>query len=168
MFAPDEDGRFQNGVLSLPPRSPTLAKLIAFVNSENPVQPWRGQRLRRLARQRLAQGERWTVADLPWGCSGPRALTHFLRETGEDRFALPRRALYPLKRAQLSRIHSRPDGPFPVAPRSSYSLHIYGLQRKFMVRHTDGLPKPGSYLEWMCEKHGVDAAAAPIQQSPWL
>ena len=168
VFAPDEDDRILNGVLSLPPDSPALAKMSEFLNSQNPVQPWRGRRLRRKARLRVARGERWTVADLPWGCSGPRALNHFLRETGEDRFALPRRAFYPLKRKQLGRVHLPAATPFPLVPRDSYSVHIYGLQRKFMVRNTGGCPVPGSYLDQMCHEHGIDPAAAPIEASQWL
>lgn len=168
LFARTDQGGFPTGILGLPPESRTLQAMLEFVSAPNPVQPWRGARHRRINRQRIADGESWGIEALPWGCSGPRALGHFLAETGEDAYALPGERFYPLAPEQLSLLH-RPGVPRATIERPGvYSVHIYGQQKKLMALRMKGLPVPGSYLAQLCDRHGIDPGAQPIPRLDWM
>ncbi len=168
VFAPTGDGSYPNGVLRLPSDSATLTQMLAFITSENPTQPWRGARLHRINRKRVRNGETWGIEALPWACSGPKALSHFLRKTREDRRALPSHALYPLAVEDLWKLHDTRIRMDEIERAGVYSVHIYGHQKKWVATQRAGLPLPGSYLERLCQRHAVDPALNPIQQLEWM
>ncbi len=168
VFAPSQSGKFPNGVLRLPHESQTLSQMLAFVTSANPTQPWRGAKLRRRNEQRIAAGEAWGIEALPWGCSGPKALGHFLRETGEDIHAMPADTFYPLANEALWKLHD-PRIPLNAMERDGvHSVHVFGHQKKFMAQQTAGLPVRGSFLSTLCARHGIDPQDNPIAPMAWM
>ncbi|MGI9370084.1 MAG: hypothetical protein ACR2O2_14725 [Ruegeria sp.] len=168
VFGDCRDGLIPNGVLGLPKGSETLALMSDFVMSPNPTQPWRGKRLKRLNRRRIDAGETWGIESLPWGCSGPKALNHFLHQTGEDKHALGPDALYPLVPGELWRLHIPSVATADIEREGVYSVHIYGHQKKEMANKLSGLPKPNSYLDRICRRHSIDPTANPIVRLNWM
>ncbi|WP_419737662.1 hypothetical protein [Ruegeria sp.] len=168
VFAPSQSGKFPNGVLRLPQESQTLAQMLAFVTSANPTQPWRGAKLRKRNAQRIADGETWGIEALPWGCSGPKALGHFLRETGEDIHAMPADTFYPLANEALWKLHDPRVPPSAIERDGVHSVHVFGHQKKFMAQQTAGLPVRGSFLSTLCARHGIDPQDNPIAPMAWM
>ncbi len=168
VFASSQSGTFPNGVLRLPQESQTLAQMMAFVTSANPTQPWRGAKLRRRNAQRIAEGETWGIEALPWGCSGPKALGHFLRETGEDVHALPADTFYPLANEALWKLHDPYLPPSDIERDGVHSVHVFGHQKKFMAQQTAGLPVRGSFLSTLCARHEIDPQDNPITPMAWM
>ncbi|MEM6657199.1 MAG: hypothetical protein AAF625_03865 [Pseudomonadota bacterium] len=168
VFGASAQGTYLTGVLRLPDTSPTLAHMLDFVTSANPTQPWRGSRLRRDNQRRIASGDHWGIEDLPWGCSGPKALDFFLRQTGEDTHALPACTLYPLDSKNIWKLHDPYVQTSDIERETVRSVHIFGHQKKRIATEMSGVPIPGSYLERLCQRHGVDPAANPIRPLTWM
>ncbi len=168
VFGRSQSGTYPNGVLRLPKTSATLTQMLKFVTSPNPTQPWRGPKLHRRNQQRITQGDRWGIEALPWGCSGPKAFGHFLRETGEDAYALPADTFYPLANEELWKLHDPHVPPVEIERSGVHSVHIFGHQKKLMAQQTSGLPVQGSYLSTLCRRHGIDPQVNPIKQMAWM
>jgi hypothetical protein len=168
IFADAGNGRFANGVIGLPAESRTLDATLTFLETPNPTQPWRGARLHRKNLERRKRGETWGIESLSWGSSGPKAFTYFLKSSGEERFALPTETLYPLPVERLNLLHD-PHCPTEMIERAGvHSVHVYGHQKKFIALRLNGMPVPGSYLDRICRRHGINAASLPVQQLEWM
>ena len=168
VFGGSHLGDYPTGVLRLPESSETLARMLDFVTWQNPTQPWRGQRLHRQNQRRVKNGESWGIEALPWGSSGPKAFTHFLRQTGECRHAMEADTFYPLAPRELWKLHDSRISTSEIERDAVHSVHIYGHQKKYMAGSTGGLPVAGSYLHRLCDRHRIDAAANPIRKLAWM
>lgn len=168
VFGRTPSGQYPNGILRLPAESRALNLLLEFVTRPNPIQPWRGPKLRNSRLRRIEQGQSWGIESLPWGCSGPKALGHFLQQTGEDIHAQPACTFYPLEPEDLWRLHHPRIHPQDIERDGVYSVHIYGHQKKWLANAHSGLPVSGSYLEHLCKRHGIDPAAYPITPLEWM
>ncbi|WP_424831291.1 hypothetical protein [Ruegeria sp.] len=168
VFGQSRRGDFPTGVLRLPKSSETLASMLSFVDSPNPTQPWRGPTLRRANRRKVANGERWGIEHLPWGCSGPKAFTHFLIKTGESIHTSEPEIFYPLSPDELWMLHAPEIRTQQIERSGVLSVHIYGHQKREMALSMSGLPSPGSYLDRMCKRHGITPRSNPITRLSWM
>ena len=103
---------------------------------------------------------------MPWGVWGPHALTHFLKETGEIRHALPRAALYPVAYKDR-RLLLRPGvDAAEFVTEETFSIHFYNRRtRARLLEVYDGTPRPRSIIGKLLRKHGIDPALAPIRRT---
>ncbi len=92
----ETDTSVNNAILGLPPDSPLLARLIGLFDAPSPAWPWIAAGAREKLNARQQAGETLSVADLPWGSTGPLALTYCLHETGLVGRTAPRSVYYPL------------------------------------------------------------------------
>lgn len=168
LFGHSAQNQILTGVIGLPQGSEALSAMLEFLTSENPTQPWRGPRLHRRNRQRVSQGERWGIEALEWGCSGPKAFTHFLKQSGEVQHAHPSATFYPLGPDELWKLHSAQISPETIEQKDVYSVHIYGHQKKLMAKTMSGLPRLGSYLWHLCERHNIDPNHQRIPTLKWM
>lgn len=166
--ATSKRGTYPTGVLGLPKDSQTLSRLHTFVTTPNPTPPWRGPRLRRQNAERVAAGETWGIEALKWGCSGPLSFGFFLQETGEARHLMPPEVLYPLAPEELWQLHDPAIPTEAIELPQTHSVHIYGHQKKAIALTMDGLPRPGSYLDRLCTRHGVDPRARRVLPLEWM
>jgi hypothetical protein len=107
------------------------------------------------------------ASDMPWGVWGPHAITHFLKETGDIRHALPSAALYPFAYPDR-RLMLRPgfDTSAHITD-ETYSIHFYGRRmRARIVEKEGGIPRPRSLIGQLLKKHRIDPTAAPIPVKP--
>lgn len=162
-FAWESDTGVNGGVLGLPQSSVALAELLAFTADEYAVPDWYGAKYRSELLTAREAGRPVHVGDQPWGVWGPHALTHFVRKSGEIRYALPRAALYPFAyedRAQMTR-PGVDIGAYVTD--ETYSIHFYGRRmRARIVDKFGGVPRPRSLIGQLLKKHGIDPAGAPI------
>lgn len=168
VLAKSKRDTFPNGILGLPPESQTLARMLEFVFSKNPTQPWRGPRLHRINRKRAERGESWGIQNLHWGCSGSLALGFFLKQSGEDRHVLPYTTFYPLAPDEFWKLHHPRVRTDEIETKDVFSVHIYGHQKKIIANDMAGLPRPGSYLERICARHNVDPSQYPVVSLSWF
>jgi hypothetical protein len=163
-FAWESDRGVNGGVLGLPGDSEALGRLLDFTQDEFAIPLWYGETYRAELEAERDAGRPVHVGDQPWGVWGPHALTHFLKETGEIRHALPRVALYPFAYHERA-LMTRPGvemGDFVTD--ETYSIHFYGRRmRARLADMFDGIPRPRSVVGRLLRKHGIDPALAPIR-----
>ena len=95
LFGEQQPGLINNAVLRLPPTSPLLAELLRpFEEGRTPSWLPRGAYLRSRFRE-LAAG-RADLSRLPWGSTGPHALTAVATRLGLEAEALPADVFYPV------------------------------------------------------------------------
>lgn len=109
-LAPIEDGDFifgyesadivTNAVLKLPPDCPVLGKLRALKDMRGFVPPWTSERRRMYYKWRARLGFPVRIQDMPWGYTGPSALTWYLREAGLEGHAQPIDRFFPVHYSQ--------------------------------------------------------------------
>lgn len=95
IFAFEDDYRVNCAVLRLPPTSPALAELSAFAPGLRGIAP-HITGLRRVKYWLKTLGRGVPIEAWPWGSTGPRALTAYLRKHNEVGHALPRETFYPI------------------------------------------------------------------------
>lgn len=161
-YAWESEEGVNGGVLGLPRDSATLAQLLAFTADPHAIPDWYGPAYRRELEEARDRGSPVHAGDMPWGVWGPHALTHFLKETGEIRHALPRVALYPFayhERRMMLRPGVDPSG---FVTGETFSIHFYGRRMRSRILAEGGVPRPRSVVGQLLRKHGIDPAAAPI------
>lgn len=85
-----------NAVLGLPADSPVLPQLTAIFTTQSPVMPWFPVQAQQSLTAAKLSGAVFGAADLPWGATGPLALTYVLLQAGLARHARPRAVFYPI------------------------------------------------------------------------
>ncbi|MBO9436317.1 hypothetical protein J7394_19015 [Ruegeria sp. R13_0] len=158
-----EENEINNGVLRLPPDSPTLKDLIAYTEDPYTIVPWLPRHHKRRLRAAQAAGTPLHAGEMPWGVWGPRALTWLLHKHGEERHALPRHVLYPIsfqRRRRMAR-PNRDTSEFILE--DTASIHFYGRRmRDFLAIEYDGIAPEKSLIGQLLIKHDIDPGAAPI------
>ncbi len=163
-YAWESESHIAGGVLGLPSDSDALGQLIEMTEDEYGIPEWFTPKVRKHFEELRDAGTPAHAGDLPWGVWGPHAISHYLKKTGEAKYALPTNSLYPISfknRRFLMR------GKWARKVRRSitddtYSVHFYGRRVRQFLSTIGGVPEPGSYMEKLLEKHNIDTAAAPI------
>lgn len=161
-FGLDGKGGVLCGVLALPQHSAALRWMLDFISRDEIRPPWADPGwVERRARAGLLG-----PADMPWGYLGPHLLTYALRQSGEDRHALPKEVFYPVTEQALERLcrSGLPDAQ--IYTPDSLSVHIFGFTKRVLATYWQGLPPAGSWLARMAARHGIDPAGAPATGLP--
>jgi hypothetical protein len=143
-----EDGQLNNAILRLPPDCPMLPPLLALFDGKSvpPALPWRPWIAARL---RLLLTGKVDVADMPWGATGPRALTALWKSSGADVRPLPPAALYPVRWQQAEWV-AEPGSPMEdrIAP-ETIAIHLWNER----IKHLKERPAArGSFLRRLQEE----------------
>lgn len=163
-YAWESDTGLNGGVLGLPPDSETLAALLDFTSDEFAIPEWFSAASQAELRAARDAGRPVHVSDMPWGVWGPAAITHYLKKTGEVRFALPQVALYPIHfkdRALMLRPSVEMES---FVTEETFSIHFYGrrMRARILAKETSGVPRPRSIVGRLLKKHGIDPSLAPL------
>ena len=96
LFGRQDEATINGAVLRIPHGHPVLLDLLDIFEDPRWVPPWAPlhRRLRYALRHRVQRG--FGLADMSWGTTGPRALTHHLARHGLSGRALPVDAFYPV------------------------------------------------------------------------
>jgi hypothetical protein len=148
LFGEEAPGRINNGILRLPPDSPILLPLLALFE-ERGVPPWLPFRSRMAARVRLLCNGRSGLASMPWGSTGPKALSYLARRHGLSGAALPPEVFYPAPwQDALWVTHPNRRLEEFVTPRTA-AVHLWNERIKQVK---DRPARPGSFLARLQEE----------------
>lgn len=135
-------GWINGGILRMPPDSPALSPLLEIF--ERPHVPyWLPLRPRLRAQLRRLRTGRVDLSRLPWGTSGPRALTAVARHLGLDSLAVPAAVYSPVPWEHAEWITN------PTVTLESWTtpvtraVHLWNERIKHLKHHPS---PPGSFL----------------------
>ncbi|WP_166418600.1 glycosyltransferase family 2 protein [Cochlodiniinecator piscidefendens] len=155
------------GVLGLPKDSPTLEGLLNHCSDEFAIPTWYGDDYVQELRDKKAAGNPVHAGEQPWGVWGPHAVSHFLHETGEDRYAFAQDGLYPYTFKDRRKIVKPNNKISDYVTDNTFSVHLYGRRmRKFLAEHYKGVPDPTGLLGQLLIKHKVNPLDAPLRDYP--
>lgn len=151
------------GVLGLPHDCATLDALLEFTSDEFAIPSYYGPEYEQELIDAKAKGMPVHASEQPWGVWGPHAVTHFLHETGEAKYALPQEGLYPFLFKDRRKMLKANFDTTGYITDNTYSVHFYGRRmRKRLVEREGGIPHPKSLIGQLLAKHKVDPAKAPL------
>ncbi|MEM6408750.1 MAG: hypothetical protein AAF700_10060 [Pseudomonadota bacterium] len=155
-----------NGVLGLPSDSETLAQLIAFTSDEYAIPDWFKPELRAEMERKKAEGNPVHVGAQSWGVWGPQALTHFLHKTGEQKYAMPIEALFPIS-FKKRRMMLKPNADLSqYITGNTLSIHFWGRRMRMrIIEREGGEPPKDSLIGKLLTKHGIVPSDAPMPSS---
>lgn len=146
-----------NCVLRLPKESLALKLITNFYQSEVPLPFWLGQEKIKPIVEKYESGEDITLFDLPWTSTGPSVAAWALNVTGE------------IARGQHWHVY------FPKDEFLSQDVdideyeadwvrfhHFQGGTRKRLLKEFSGVPPKGSYIDIICQRHGIEPMQHPI------
>ena len=150
-----------NAVMGFPRDSVTKDLMADFLTADYPIPPWLPRHRRERMEADRDSGGQMDLGKLPWGTTGPQALTHFAQETGEIIYAQPSEVFFPIsfqQRKMLIENVNQARARELIEDSGALAVHLYS---RWMRKHTKnargGVPPRkswiGSYLE---EKGFVD------------
>jgi GT2 family glycosyltransferase len=145
-------------VFRTPPDSPLLAPLLALFDDRE-IPSWLSPSARLAARWRLWRTGRPGVAAMPWGTTGPHAVTALARDLGLDKEALPRDVFYPVHWRGANWIRDPTRRLEDVVTPRTVAIHLWNER----IRPFKGAPaRAGSFLARLCEEASRgESAPAP-------
>lgn len=151
-----------NTILGFPKNSAALTQCIDLVLSKNPIPPFFINRRRKRLQMDAKTGKQFGFQDFSRGASGPRLINHYVNQTGEIRYAMPKNVFYPGPRPFRHPL-LKPDFPIEqLEYDETVSVHIFAKTKNFINTDFGGVLPKGCYLDTVCKRHGVDPAEFPI------
>lgn len=135
------------GVLRLPREARTLQGLLSITPDMVDFPPYlSGLRYAKYWLRTFGRGlplEKW-----PWGATGPRALTHYLKQSGEIVHALPVSAFYAIPLNEVGRFLEPGAVRLGDLPPDTWAVHLWGKElRQAIAKQYRGHIPEGSFLD---------------------
>lgn len=164
-YAWESENGLNGGVLGLPKDSDTLRALLDFTSDEFAIPTWYDDKYTAECETAKAAGTPIHASEMPWGVWGPHAITHFLKATGEVRFALPQVALYPFHYKDRNLMLRPGLDASTFVTEETFSIHFYGrrMRSRILAREAGGIPRPRSLIGQLLKKHKIDPSLAPLR-----
>jgi hypothetical protein len=153
----DRKGTINNGVMRVPPDSPLLPPLLALFE-ERTIPTWIGGRAMIRAAWRLLTSGRTGVAEMPWGSTGPLALTALARRNGLTGEAQPQEVFH-LGLQEPEWIRDPARSLDTMATPKTVAIHLWNATT---ASFKDAPAVPGSFLARLQAEGGEDEPAAPM------
>ena len=141
LFGEEASGVLNNAVLRLPTGSPMLAPLLSPFAGEKPY--WLVPRRKAIAevRERLLGPP--SISSMPWGTTGPAALTAVARDQGLIAEAQPQEVFYPMPWTRADWILDPETKLQDVATDGTVGVHLWN---EMIKRYKSKPARPGSFL----------------------
>lgn len=147
LFGYESPDMINGAVLRLPKSSPALAELLQY-RADTRGYPPTISGLRRLKYIAKSFGRGIPIAQWPWGSIGPKALTHFLGQTGEIAHAMEIDAFYPIPFRQAGRFAVPDELSLDGFASNVIALHLWGKALREHIRQShDGRIPARSFLD---------------------
>ncbi|QIL02466.1 hypothetical protein G7078_06445 [Sphingomonas sinipercae] len=143
LFGEQAPGVLNNAVLRLPSGSPLLEALLAMFAS-GAIPDWLPLRAKAAAWLRSLSDEKSTLAKLPWGTTGPHALTAQARRFGLMREASPPDIFYPVQWKQAGWIRDPGRALEDVITDRTVAVHLWN---ECIKGFKDNPAADGSFLQ---------------------
>ena len=157
------DERVNNAILGMPADSALLEAMISFTNDHYAIPEFLKPKLQEEYRAAAAQGAPVHVSQQPWGVWGPMMVTHFVHKLGLLDKVQPMEAFYPVpfpERTRMIRKAEKVEARFTPA---TTAVHLWASNKRELGLRFNGVPRAGSYLAKILEKHGIAPLEAPIK-----
>lgn len=157
------DERVNNAILGMPADSALLEAMISFTNDHYAIPEFLRPKLQEEYRAAAAQGAPVHVSQQPWGVWGPMMVTHFVHKLGLLDKVQPMEAFYPVpfpERTRMIRKAEKVEARFTPA---TTAVHLWASNKRELGLRFNGVPRAGSYLAKILEKHGIAPLEAPIK-----
>jgi hypothetical protein len=142
LFGWQDAALINSAVLRLPPQSPLLPPLLALFEKKQ-VPFWLPRRQRLAWRLRRFAAGRAGLSDMPWGSSGPLAVTALARRYDLDHLALERDVFYPARWQDAAWIRDPSLCLEEVATPRTVAVHLWN---ELIRQWKDEPALPGSFL----------------------
>lgn len=162
-FELPDSPRVNNAVLGLAPDHPMLAALLDYTADPWRIPPFVKPALRAEYAEAAAAGKPVHVSQQPWGVWGPMMVSHFAQAMGLLDQVQPMAAFYPVpfpERQTFMRSARRVEQLMSPA---TTALHLWASNKRELDLRHDGVPPAGSFLAALMDRHGLNAAEAPIR-----
>lgn len=127
-----------NAVLKLPPHCPCLLDLCQ-IGEPRFVPPWFTPRHKLGLRiQRILRGSGPSIEDLPWGSTGPKALTYYARKHGIAPHAKDKKVFYPVDTHEIALLFDPERSLDDLISPATMTIHLYN--EYFRRRHFQVIP----------------------------
>lgn len=164
VFGWEKEGLVCNAVLGLPKTSRALNDMLAFFEDEYAIGPWlRPWQQKELQAEKDA-GRPVHMTEQNWGFTGPAAVTYFLQQSGEIKYAEPQAAFYPVSFKDRNKmIRNRFDIEADWLTEDTKGVHFWARRMKPRLEEKENnRPQPTSFMGRLLSKHDIDPDAALI------
>ena len=163
VFGWEKDGLVCNAVLGLPKTSGALNAMLAFFEDEYAIGPWlRPWQQKELQAEKDA-GNPVHMTAQNWGFTGPAAVTYFLRQSGEIKYAEPVEAFYPVSFRDRNKMFQSKFDMNDWFSEDTRGVHFWARRMKPRLQEKENnRPRRGSFMHEVMLRHGIDPDAAPI------
>ncbi len=158
---PDSD-RVNNAVLGLPADSPVMAEMLAFTSDRYSIAPFLARKDQQQFHAARENGSPVHVSQQPWGVWGPMMLTHYVRKFGLKDHVQPLAAFYPVTFRERTLFNRSMRKVTLQITEQTTGLHVWASNKRELGNHYMGLPSQESWWAMALDKHGINAALAPI------
>lgn len=147
-----EPGRINSAPLKLPLSSPILPPLLALFE-QRAVPYWLSMRPWLAARWRLLRTGKADLSLMPWGVTGPQAITALARDFGLTDLASPPETFHPFSWTEADWIRDPARKVEDRASERTIGVHLWNER----IKHFKCLPPPpGSFLMRLQEEGALD------------
>jgi hypothetical protein len=142
IFAWSSPKAINNAVLKLPADCPALSDLCKIKEGDF-IPPWLTVRQKWQMRLRRVMGSpALSLEDLPWGSTGPKALTWYAHHHGIDRYAKSEEVFYPIDNHQVALLFDPARTIEDLITTKTRAIHLFN--EYFKRRFLDVIPVPPS------------------------
>lgn len=150
----ESSGWINNAVLGLPATSPALGAIIEALSDPAHVPEWLHKSTQKKILEAPKNQRLFTALEYFPNALGPRALTHFMEQSGEASHALPTQALNPLPWTMTDVLFNPHGGVDGWLDDTTMAVHLYlSRVRKW---HRKARPDPQSYIGRLAREVGFE------------
>ncbi|MDQ1209805.1 hypothetical protein QE380_002728 [Acinetobacter baylyi] len=121
-----EDDNWINGaVLKIPKDSELLSSLLAAAYDPKFIPPWYSSSKQFKLKTKKILGIGTTIADMPWGVIGPKAITYFVREYNKTDVIQPIDIFYPVHYQCISQLCDSNLDINDITTSRTSAIHLY-------------------------------------------
>ncbi len=153
-----------NAVLGLPKTSRALKTMLEFFKDEYAIAPWLKPWQKAELEAEKAAGKPVHMTAQHWGFTGPAAVTYFLKQSGEVKYAESVSAFYPVSFKDRNKMFQSRFDMNDWFTEDTKGVHFWARRMKPRLQEKENnRPRPGSFMHEVMVKHGINPDAAPIQ-----
>ncbi|CAN7431903.1 hypothetical protein [Aminobacter sp. LjRoot7] len=125
LFGWETNGVINNAVLKAPADSDLVRSLVQSTTGRHFIAPWWSPRKKAayIQLKKLSLGR--DIIHTKWGTTGPRLLTHFIKEYGLADKALPMDAFYPIHQKMTDLLFDSELSIKDITTPRTYAIHLY-------------------------------------------
>lgn len=152
VFGWEYEGWINNAVLLAPADSGMVADLVA-IPQPNRRPPWFGPKRSLAFYWRRLRERHVGLEDMPWGTYSAGLVTHCVKKNRLERHARPPSVFYPIRWKDAKMLYGPAEAIEAQLSEGTHAVHMWHSRLEDLV---NAPPPPGSYIEIMCRRFGVD------------